>query len=52
MYLTLLDALKDLKFEVGDIRGQGYDNGSNIKGHTYGVQARLLKDNPQAFFVP
>ena len=35
-----------------DIRGQGYDNGSNMKGHTSGVQARLLKENSRAFFVP
>ena len=49
MYLTYLDALKDVKLEVEDIRGQGYDNGSNMKGYTFGVQARLLKDNPQTF---
>ena len=52
MYIKLLDLLKDLKLEVDDIRGQGYDNGSNMKGHTFDVPARLLKDNPQAFFVP
>ena len=52
MYLTLLDALKDLKLEVDDNCGQGHDNGSNIKGHIFGVQTRLLKDNPPTFFVP
>ena len=35
-----------------DIRGQGYDNGSNMKGHASGVEARLLKENSRAFFVP
>ena len=38
--------------EAQDIRGQAYDKGSNMKGHTSGVQARLLKDNSRAFFVP
>lgn len=52
LYKTLLNTLKELNLEVQDIRGQGYDNGSNMKGHTSGVQARLLKDNSRAFFVP
>ena len=52
LYKTLLHTLEELKLNVKDIRGQGYDNGSNIKGHTSGVQARLLQDNQRAFFVP
>lgn len=52
LYKTLLNTLEELKLDVKDIRGQGYDNGSNMKGHTSGVQARLLQDNPRAFFVP
>ena len=50
LYKTLLNTLNELKLEVNDIRGQGYDNSSNMKGHTSGVQARLLQDNPRAFF--
>ncbi|XP_065650769.1 zinc finger MYM-type protein 1-like [Hydra vulgaris] len=34
------------------MRGQGYDNGSNMKGKNVGVQKRILDLNPRAFFVP
>ncbi|XP_039366215.1 zinc finger MYM-type protein 1-like [Mauremys reevesii] len=37
---------------VMNIRGQGYDNGANMRGCISGVQARLLAENPRAFFVP
>ncbi|KAH9731202.1 hypothetical protein KPL70_009909 [Citrus sinensis] len=32
--------------------GQGYDNGSNMKGKNQGVQKRLLDINPRAFYTP
>ena len=35
-----------------DCHGQGYDNGANMKGKRKGVQARVLKENPRAFYVP
>ncbi|KAL5191809.1 Zinc finger MYM-type protein 1 [Glycine soja] len=31
--------------------GQGYDNGSNMKGKNQGVQRRLLDINPRAFYT-
>ncbi|KAJ0457180.1 putative ribonuclease H-like superfamily [Helianthus annuus] len=37
---------------VDDIRGEGYDNGSNMKGKHKGVQKRLLEVNPRAFYAP
>ena len=49
---TLLNELELLGLDVLDLRGQGYDNGSNMKGHISGVQARILQINPRAFFVP
>jgi hypothetical protein len=48
----LLLELKRLGLDVSDIRGQGYDNGANMKGLKSGVQARLLQLNPRAFFTP
>ena len=33
-----------------DIRGQCYDNGSNMKGKNQGVQRRL-NINPKAFYI-
>ncbi|XP_056843260.1 uncharacterized protein LOC108838344 [Raphanus sativus] len=52
IFTTLQDALTDLKLSIGDIRGQGYDNGSNMKGKHKGVQKRLLDINPRAFYTP
>ena len=37
---------------VADCRGQGYDNGSNMRGKTKGTQARLLEINPKAAYMP
>ncbi|KAL5161099.1 Zinc finger MYM-type protein 1 [Glycine soja] len=36
---------------IDDIRGQGYHNGSNMKGKNQGVQRRLLDINPRAFYT-
>ena len=33
------------KLEIGDIRGQGYDNGANMAGKYNGAQAHILKKN-------
>jgi hypothetical protein len=32
LFNVLLDALKSFGLDFNDIRGQGYDNGSNMKG--------------------
>ncbi|KAM5555524.1 zinc finger MYM-type protein 1-like [Rosa sericea] len=48
----LLTALKTLGLDVNDVRGQGYDNGSNMKGKNKGVQSRLLEINRRAFYTP
>ncbi|XP_022032593.1 zinc finger MYM-type protein 1-like [Helianthus annuus] len=44
--------LQYLGLEIDDIRGQGYDNGANLKGSHQGVQTRFLKENPRAFYTP
>ncbi|XP_048446217.1 zinc finger MYM-type protein 1-like [Pyrus x bretschneideri] len=49
---VLLGALSTLKLDVDDIRGQGYDNSSNMKGKNKGVQSRVLDINPRAFYTP
>ncbi|KAM1011832.1 hypothetical protein ACFX2C_047128 [Malus domestica] len=49
LFDVLLGALSTLKLDVDDIRGQGYDNGSNMKGKNKGVQSRVLEINPRAF---
>ncbi|XP_038715872.1 zinc finger MYM-type protein 1-like [Tripterygium wilfordii] len=52
LFNVLKDILNTLDLDVGDIRGQGYDNGSNMKGKHKGVQNRLLMENPRAFYTP
>lgn len=39
-------------FELKNCRGQGYDNGANMKGIHNGVQKRILDQNPLALFLP
>lgn len=48
----LLDELSKRGIPLQNMRGQGYDNGSNMKGKNVGVQKRILDLNPRAFFVP
>ena len=39
-----------LGLDINDVRGQGYDNGSNMKGTHHGVQRKLFDVNPRAFY--
>ena len=34
LFNVLLEALQSLDLNIDDVRGQGYDNGSNMKGKT------------------
>lgn len=49
---VLLSKLNEMNLPIGNMRGQGYDNGSNMRGKNAGVQKRILDINPRAFFVP
>ncbi|XP_022553099.1 uncharacterized protein LOC106383362 [Brassica napus] len=52
LFELLCDTLVGLKLDINDVRGQGYDNGSNMKGKNKGVQKRLLDINLRAFYTP
>ncbi|XP_047331997.1 uncharacterized protein LOC124935618 [Impatiens glandulifera] len=52
LFIELKNILSNLEFAIDDIRGQGYDNESNMKGKHKGVQNRLLEINPRAFYTP
>ncbi|XP_022892015.1 uncharacterized protein LOC111406884 [Olea europaea var. sylvestris] len=52
LFVELLDILKKLELNIGDLRGQGYDNGSNMKGKHKGLQKKVLEINPRAFYTP
>ncbi|CAM5110978.1 unnamed protein product [Natator depressus] len=49
---TILQELETMLLSVENVCGQGYDNGSNMKGKDNGVQRRMMEINPRAFFVP
>jgi hypothetical protein len=37
--------------DVQNIRGQGYDNASNMRGKWNGLQVLLINDCPYAYYV-
>ncbi|KAB0802688.1 hypothetical protein PPYR_04874 [Photinus pyralis] len=49
---VILQKLHEMGIPLENMRGQGYDNGANMKGKNLGVQNRILQMNPRAFFVP
>ena len=42
---NIVDKLKKLDLNIKNIRGQGYDNGANMKGKNNGVQKHILNLN-------
>lgn len=47
----LIQALTKHGLQISNCRGQGYDNGANMKGKNNGVQKRILDMNPLAFYM-
>ncbi|XP_050889765.1 uncharacterized protein LOC127095061 [Lathyrus oleraceus] len=52
LFDVLQNELKELGLDLFDVRGQGYNNGSNMKGKHQGVQKRFLDINPRVFYTP
>jgi hypothetical protein len=52
LFNVLVDSIKSFGLNIDDIRGQGYNNGSNMKGKYKGVQRRLRDINPRALYMP
>lgn len=52
LFDELINVLEKYELNVNYIRGQGYDNGSNMKGKHQGVQKRLLDINLRTFYTP
>lgn len=44
--------VEKLGLDIGNLRGQGYDNGANMRGKNLGVQQIIKNTNPRSFFVP
>ena len=38
LFNEIISVIKRLKLDINDVRGQGYDNGFNMKGKKQGVQ--------------
>ncbi|XP_065854695.1 uncharacterized protein [Euphorbia lathyris] len=49
--LISLLAHTSLDLDIDNVRGQGYENGSNMKGKHQGVQKRLLEINSRALYM-
>lgn len=50
IYDLIRTTLKQYNIPLSDCRGQGYDNGSNMRGAYKGVQARILENNNFAVY--
>ncbi|XP_073129581.1 uncharacterized protein [Henckelia pumila] len=52
LFIELRNILSSLELMIDNIRGQRYDNVSNMKEKHKGVQSRLLEIYPRAFYTP
>ena len=52
LFKKLKELLETLDLDIENIRGQGYDNDSKMRGKHRGVQKRLLELNPTTFYTP
>ena len=52
LFDVLQDELKSFELDIDDVRGQDYDNGSNMKWKHQGVKNKFLDINPRAFYAP
>jgi len=52
LFDAIIDELNIVGLDINDLKGQGYDNGSNMKGKHQGVQKRFLGINPRSFYTP
>ena len=43
--------MNNIGLDISNLRGQGYDNGSNMKGKHEGVQKRILDINLWSFYT-
>ena len=51
LYLKIVNVIRNLGLEIGNLRGQGYDGAGNMAGKKSGVSFRILKLNDKALYV-
>ena len=49
LFDELINVLRTLELDLGDLRGQSYDNGSNMKGKHKGVQKKSIRRKSKSF---
>ncbi|XP_058778632.1 uncharacterized protein LOC131652705 [Vicia villosa] len=52
LFDAIINEINIIGLDISNLRGQGYDNGSNMKGKHQGVQKRFLDINPRSFYTP
>ena len=52
LFDEIINVINILELDINDIHGQGYDDGSTMKGKHQGVQKRFLDINPRAIHTP
>ncbi|XP_046744279.1 zinc finger MYM-type protein 1-like [Diprion similis] len=48
----VLNLFSQLNLDIQHLRGQGYDNGANMRGKHNGLHKKILEINSRAFYVP
>ena len=52
MASILLNFMQEKSLDIGNCRGQSYDNASNMSGRYNGVQAIMKRECKNAAFIP
>ena len=52
LFDEIVSVIKSLELDINDVRGQEYDNGSNMKGKKQEVQKRIIDINPIEIYTP
>ncbi|KAI3807732.1 hypothetical protein L1987_23666 [Smallanthus sonchifolius] len=48
---AVVSLLADNELSIDQVRGQGYDGASNMRGEFNGLKALILRDNPSAHYI-
>ena len=48
---TLLEAISELKLDINDCRGQGYDGAAAVSGSKNSMTTHIIKENPKAIYT-
>ena len=52
LFNEFLNIIEKLDLDIDNVRGQRYENGSNMKGKHYDVQKKTIRYSHRAFYTP